>query len=828
MTTPEEELKKQEAQKAHQESGPHELGLGFLGQLVDNAGKALSDAKNIAIDQASGTHSGDKVLSSISPALAAQYQRGKALEEQMQQKSLAGKLSPEQKKDIEAYHQVKKSISQVPLYDRDSLTRYVEKGIQEKAGKERHVEKPLSEKLPAEKHSVEKPPTEKPPTEKPPAVKPLVEKHSVEKTTTSSAPERSTARQVDEKSASVKTTNSQPPESTKLPISSKELPAQQAFASRATGKVEPADENATQQKFATRKGDAAVSLPSPHHPDSTGAKPAENATVRAFSQGLDPQLRQTVKSQADVESLKSSSPPSSTSNSYSSFSRSVDVNKYVAPDTTQDTQKSLFDKRTSSDPNSPGELARRAFEGRSSSDNKQYVDAKVDAEKKETPESKSAFAVEKLKTPINDLTVETTGASNLKVESTRKTLVEVRQNLDISVIEHIATERFPHGVRWQSHLESNPKTETKRPTDVIPTKNSVGVVAPIRMPADTNSTRQTRPTAESPSGVIGKRGILPSSDASGSRAPNRISPGHTPLSTVHSSADKQVVARELPIYIFKNRVEQRYITGAEIALAAIFAAAGAKRIRYEAGETKEVNSGTATSIVRALNSFLLPNTIAENKLPGDANYANHVNAHAFTRLSDVQTFSTSAITNKRFLTGAEILLASILATSGVSKIRQHFIDVKVDAFPSSDVVSQTQDDDAFSDTSNRSQKVSPNTPSTLRRMSVLIGLDDTFTTISEEKFETKSLAWLIADLNVHKARESYVDGKRVIEIQSRTAIELPSASDISKFIRERPPHAVPENLITIVLETQVDQELLNSELGLFVEDKKVKPAQDLL
>ncbi len=46
-------------------------------------GQLFGDGKNLAVDALSGTHSGDKVLSSITPQLAAQYQLGKELRERI-------------------------------------------------------------------------------------------------------------------------------------------------------------------------------------------------------------------------------------------------------------------------------------------------------------------------------------------------------------------------------------------------------------------------------------------------------------------------------------------------------------------------------------------------------------------------------------------------------------------------------------------------------------------------------------------------------------------------------------------------------------------------
>jgi len=72
---------------------------------------------------------------------------------------------------------------------------------------------------------------------------------------------------------------------------------------------------------------------------------------------------------------------------------------------------------------------------------------------------------------------------------------------------------------------------------------------------------------------------------------------------------------------------------------------------------------------------------------------------------------------------------------------------------------------------------------------------------------------LIADLNQAHIKETYFDKKRIIEVRSRQKLELPVAEDIETFYRNRPSGSDPDNLITIVEESSIDKELVDTHLG---------------
>jgi hypothetical protein len=106
--------------------------------------------------------------------------------------------------------------------------------------------------------------------------------------------------------------------------------------------------------------------------------------------------------------------------------------------------------------------------------------------------------------------------------------------------------------------------------------------------------------------------------------------------------------------------------------------------------------------------------------------------------------------------------------------------------------------------------------STLYRPIWIIAPGETFVSIAEDHFGDGAIAWLIADLNKGKFTDSSVEGKRVIEIQSRQRIELPVASDIEAFRHNRQRHEDAENIITIVTASQLDIELKQASFQQFL------------
>lgn len=102
---------------------------------------------------------------------------------------------------------------------------------------------------------------------------------------------------------------------------------------------------------------------------------------------------------------------------------------------------------------------------------------------------------------------------------------------------------------------------------------------------------------------------------------------------------------------------------------------------------------------------------------------------------------------------------------------------------------------------------------TLLRGKICVGIHDTLVTIAEQHCHDPSLAWLIADQNQTRLKQTFVESKRIVEIRRGQQLELPSIDDIERFYSNRPKNAVTENLITIVVRNETDVDLIEFYLA---------------
>jgi hypothetical protein len=111
-------------------------------------------------------------------------------------------------------------------------------------------------------------------------------------------------------------------------------------------------------------------------------------------------------------------------------------------------------------------------------------------------------------------------------------------------------------------------------------------------------------------------------------------------------------------------------------------------------------------------------------------------------------------------------------------------------------------------------------PGATMRIKTLVSAQDTLVSIAETFFHDPNVAWLIADLNADQLKETWMDGKRIVELKTRQQLELPVWQEISDFLATRKAEATPNNLVTIVMQSAVDKELLRSNLGTIFEPGK--------
>lgn len=126
---------------------------------------------------------------------------------------------------------------------------------------------------------------------------------------------------------------------------------------------------------------------------------------------------------------------------------------------------------------------------------------------------------------------------------------------------------------------------------------------------------------------------------------------------------------------------------------------------------------------------------------------------------------------------------------------------------------ETSEDDKAEEIVDKDDTTGNALSQVLRRPKWVVQTGDTLDGLAERFFSNADLGWLIADLNRSLIRETYIDNKRIVEMQGRLEIELPVWQDIQKFNQNRKKNWTAENLVTIVVERQIDREVVESVLA---------------
>lgn len=191
---------------------------------------------------------------------------------------------------------------------------------------------------------------------------------------------------------------------------------------------------------------------------------------------------------------------------------------------------------------------------------------------------------------------------------------------------------------------------------------------------------------------------------------------------------------------------------------------------------------------------------------------------------------------KRFILGSEIALAVVIAAAGATRLRAGIQksrpraelipgDNTSDASHTAKMTLEltnavvSSEEKSLIETDKVSEQKSGSNTQKIVRPKTLVASTDTLASIAEAFFYDRNVAWLIADINHAILKETWMDGKRIVELKSRQQIELPLKEDIERFYAGRPEHARAENLVTIVEETSVNAELLNNSLGGLLDSK---------
>jgi hypothetical protein len=165
------------------------------------------------------------------------------------------------------------------------------------------------------------------------------------------------------------------------------------------------------------------------------------------------------------------------------------------------------------------------------------------------------------------------------------------------------------------------------------------------------------------------------------------------------------------------------------------------------------------------------------------------------------------------LLGAEIALAALLVSAAIAKEKTEGPEAKKAKKGNAELAKLSDALDEVAEFIADDKANAAAAYQVLTRSTWLVRPNEDLVKLAEHLFHEAELGWLIADLNMSQTKESYVDGKRIVELKVRQRIEIPTWQDIVDFHNRRPENAIPENLVTIVNENAIDTELMNATLG---------------
>ncbi len=175
---------------------------------------------------------------------------------------------------------------------------------------------------------------------------------------------------------------------------------------------------------------------------------------------------------------------------------------------------------------------------------------------------------------------------------------------------------------------------------------------------------------------------------------------------------------------------------------------------------------------------------------------------------------------KRYLTGVEIALAAALAAAAIAKKRPEddLSDEDLAKGQLSELLEGSGDEQKDVKTAKDGMyfRQSVAAANLFQRPTHLVQPNESLISIAEDYFNDSDIAWLIADINAANIIQHFEDGKRIVELKSRQEIQLPLPSEITEFFATKSKEHKGELIVTIIVESQIDTELLNNFLGTIV------------
>ncbi len=159
------------------------------------------------------------------------------------------------------------------------------------------------------------------------------------------------------------------------------------------------------------------------------------------------------------------------------------------------------------------------------------------------------------------------------------------------------------------------------------------------------------------------------------------------------------------------------------------------------------------------------------------------------------------------LIGPELALAALFISAGIARARGQKGDTPEAA---ADVLPATKAQELARTTAEQARQTGRYRA--LVRPTWLVRANEDLAALAEHLFRDAKLGWLIAELNAPFINEIYEGDKRIVELRVRQKIELPVWQDIVDFHERKTEFAI-ENLVTVVTESAVQNELMQTALA---------------
>ncbi|MBI4533654.1 MAG: hypothetical protein HY711_06870 [Candidatus Melainabacteria bacterium] len=340
-------------------------------------------------------------------------------------------------------------------------------------------------------------------------------------------------------------------------------------------------------------------------------------------------------------------------------------------------------------------------------------------------------------------------------------------------------------------------------TQKLPTGRPQDATGPVK---DTHTSSAGKPTADAPGSAAKPGKVQDTAGTSGQ--PVRVSPetqgqglqpGRTapvmnpgaiePGRTTTDGGATRIPTKSVADIIATTKPDKREFTGAEIILATVIAAAGAARVRPDAVRDLSTKEPVPQKD-QVIQQTEQPDSVKPSDAPQGVKQPVQPNDQIAQYTEETKSGKTSETRE------------GVIASPHIE------VMAKTDLEEESESKEETMESEEANDTSSQ---IAPQT--VLLRPTHIVAHNDTLVSIAEQLFHDPNISWLIADLNKDAIKESWDSDKRIVELRERQQIQLPVWQDIVGFNQERLAKSTPENLVTIVTETQIDRDLLDSNLG---------------